>query len=169
MNNHDNILNELMEVSPAVANVGRHNVYSVPYKYFDSLAKSIIEKIASKEKDTFDFSTSNPFTLPENYFDNLPSHILGKIAEQATVNEIKEELNGIAPILNTIDRRNVYTVPDTYFQHLKYNTSSFASTKQTGKVISVNNLRRFTKYAVAAVITGIIVISGLVMLHFLFG
>jgi hypothetical protein len=111
-----NISNELRQIAPAVANIGNNNPYTVPMGYFDSLAADIIKNI---KPETVVVST-NPYTAPTGYFDGLASSILSKIKanELSRNKEIMLELEKIAPLLNTINSKNILSVPDGYFETL---------------------------------------------------
>jgi len=142
----NNILNELRQIAPAVADIGNNNPYAVPMGYFDNLASNILKTINKDE----DFSRHNPYSLPDGYFDGLANNILKKVKtlEAQKNNEVFEELEIVAPFLNTISKENVLYVPENYFENLHIETSAEA---KPARVISIgNNIRKWVTYAAAA-------------------
>ncbi len=160
MNNQDIISEELAAVAPFLNTVNRNNIYSVPFDYFDSIAKNVGEFIKQNDVTTANSSKINVFGIPVGYFDSLPLQVLQKIAaENNKVDvEIEQELLSIAPGLTTINRHNVYSLPAGYFEGLSFKP-------ETAKVVSFNKFRRFKKYAAAAIITGILVISSAIFFN----
>lgn len=75
---------------------------------------------------------------------------------------IKEELNEVAPLLNSIAKRPVQTVPEGYFENFQFQIAAENSTIQTSgaPVISMNRGRKWYTIAAAAVITGLLVMGG---------
>jgi hypothetical protein len=173
MNNKKELRDELKNVSPVVANIGNENVFTVPENYFNSLAAHILSK-ANEIHLPFTFM---PFTVPDNYFQNLPQEILYKIhAEKplktshpftmpagffdglannilqkikASENAVYKELETIAPLLNTIEKKPQYYLPAAYFENLIIEIPS--AEKQTAKIISIaSKTRKWITYAVAA-------------------
>ncbi len=155
MSKKDMISDELMEITPVLATINRQNIYSVPRSYFENLAKNISEK-AINEFVIINALQQNkpPFSIPTDYFEGLSSQILNKINNEITSdNEIKKELNEVAPLLNTIDKKMVYNIPINYFEHLEI---IIPVEKSTAKVVSINKFSRALRYAAAAVITAIV-------------
>jgi hypothetical protein len=148
MENREEILNELRDLHSSLANVDNHNVYSVPNGYFASFSNEIITRIKQDEL----LSSNNPFSVPENYFSNLADNILSKIKQQNN-SEVYIELQQIAPLLNTINKQNIYSVPENYFNQFTINVH----TKQKAKIVSFSKFRKFTNYAAAAIIAGVLV------------
>lgn len=142
------IIIELKEVAPFVANVSKVNPYSVPEGYFDSLAESFLFHVRLLQlKDS-----GSAFSVPEGYFENLPHFILNKIREGQ--NEVQEELAEVAPVLNTINKENIFSIPDNYFEKL---TIPLPKERKTGKIISLaGSVRKWVTYAAAASVLFII-------------
>jgi hypothetical protein len=59
----------------------------------------------------------NIYRVPEGYFDGLAEQILNRI-KAIEVNNAKEELQYLSPLLAGISRKTPYTVPDGYFKNL---------------------------------------------------
>ncbi len=200
-----NIVEELRDISLAVANIGNSNVFTVPEEYFNTLAGNILshvyisalpknvpytlpskeyfedlsaqvlEKIKSPAKDDAiekinasfaDLGNLNHqpvFSMPSGYFEALPDSILNKIKTQnfKQDNDVYQELEQIAPLLNTVSKANIYTVPQGYFESIKIEIAATAKNNQPGKVIPLQSrLRRTIMYAVAACIATVMLFTG---------
>jgi hypothetical protein len=145
------ILAELEDV-PLVAGISNDNVYSVASGYFDTLTDRIVERAQSAT-----FSRNSTYTAPEGYFKSFPQAILQKIKQ----NEIATELEAVAPLLNKINKSDVYSIPDKYFSNFTVATQKVPS-KHT-KVIEIHRAKRvhfIWKYAVAACTAGILLLGG---------
>ncbi len=147
MENTNNILDELKEIAPAVANLDKHHIYYIPDGYFDFLAQDIVARI---KIDQF-FSVTNPYEIPKGFFEGLPDIIMQKIrATQRTDNntEVYSELHEIAPLLSKVNKENVFSVPDGYFETIKV---PYSVEKPVVKMISRGSpIRQWVNYAVAA-------------------
>ncbi|MGN6618269.1 MAG: hypothetical protein ACTHJ5_13930 [Ilyomonas sp.] len=150
------IMNEMKQISGVVAAIGNANVYTAPAGYFESLSEEVLVKVQTNVNLPV---TSLPLSQPPvDYFNDLASNILLKIkAGVAEHEKVVSELEEVAPLLNTINKRNVYSIPDDYFGSLHFFAPAPAET-QSAKVVSFSQ-RRFSwlKYAVAAVTAGIVV------------
>jgi len=123
--------------------------YLVPKNYFEKLPFNVLTKIKSKEII---------YNIPNNYFDNTYLEIINKINLNADITEVAEELNSIAPLLNTINKSSIYEVPENYFEAI-----SIKPLGQKTKIKALNFSYKWVKYAAAAVITGIIAVNALFM------
>jgi hypothetical protein len=149
------ILQELRDISEIVANIPKGNTFSLPAGYFDQFPAAVLAQIHA---ENVDFGVKNtPFDVPKGYFDDLAGNILNKIKEQQ-VQTVEEELNEIAPILNTISRKPVYAVPDGYFESLEV-TVPLKVAKPAAKVFSFGKPKRMLQYAVAACTAGILMVG----------
>ncbi len=152
MENKNTILFELQEISPAVANLNRDNVYSIPTGYFDGLPTAILAKM--KSQTMFDGVKAILYTTPNGYFTDLAENIMAKIKiENSSSNESFNELESIAPTLNSISKENVYHLPIGYFEGLKTGIPN----NQKVKIVSFSKWRKVVSYAAAAVLSGILV------------
>lgn len=121
------------------------NPYLAPAGYFEGLAGEVLFKIKTKQ-DTY--------SVPRNYFDSLSTSILTKIKQQE--NDTFNELQSVAPLLNTISKANIYSIPNRYFENIEIKKPT------TVKVVSINkNTNRWIKYSAAAAIVGIVTVSAL--------
>ncbi len=152
--NPENIHAELSKIAPLLAEVPKKNVYSVPDGYFGDLQTNLLQKLKGP---TTAIRTKSPFSAPTGYFDNLSADILSKIKAQdlfssGETNELAE-----TPILRSIPRRQVYSVPGGYFEGLRPMEAVNAPAKIQAVIYSI---RKFTRYVAAAVITGLLAVAG---------
>ena len=120
------IADEIREISPVLAGIGNAEVYTAPAGYFGELPGSLVNRIrlmdemANSEIDNQPVISSkeNTFHVPAGYFDGFAGNLMARIKTQSTISEVEEELNTIAPILNTISRDSLYHVPSGYFEGL---------------------------------------------------
>ncbi|HEY6979288.1 MAG TPA: hypothetical protein VH396_23490 [Chitinophagaceae bacterium] len=141
MENKSNNIKELKDIAPAVANLSNHNLYSVPPGYFDSLADSLLHFIKLNN-----IRESNPYSVPERYFDTFADSVIHRI-KSGSSDEVFHELSEIAPLLTTVNKENVFSVPHNYFEKLSIPVAG----KPAAKVISIgSNIRKWVTYAAAA-------------------
>lgn len=148
MKQHEDIYNELREISSAVAAVPYVNVFRVHVGYFAGIGAESKARIAADQ-----VYTSKDISVPEGYFDGLAASILQKIKREEHVT-VAKEMAALSPVILAIGNTNVFTVPQGYFEQL-----SFIAEAETAKVIKINPVRSVFKYAAAAVITGLLGIS----------
>lgn len=116
MKEDTNILTELLDVAPVLATVNKAVLYTIPTSYFNYLHQNVLAQIAANNLP----NTTLPYVLPQGYFNALSGNVLAAIAkEAANENEVVVELEAIAPLLNTIDKLVVYTVPTQYFDTIR--------------------------------------------------
>ena len=123
---------------------------SVPEGYFAGLADTILNRIKSGEKELGEqsqvfSSKENVYTVPEGYFETLAESISAKIpVYESTL------LAGVKSI-------NVYTVPTGYFDSLT--DGIVEKLPKAAPVIQMRKTFSVFRYAVAAVLTGLIGLS----------
>jgi len=91
---------------------------------------------------------------------------LNKIKSSGTIvetdSEVTMELKTLSPLLASIKKENVYTVPADYFANFRVATPA---TDKTGQVLALQRSPiRWMRYAAAAVVVGIIAIGGIFLL-----
>ena len=147
-------------------------LYQVPTAYFDELPDAIMAKIRLNN-----LTKDAGFTVPEGYFEGLAGQIMSKIhAENLAVplvtttasQSVEEELEEVAPFLLQISKKQVYSVPNGYFESL--NPLRLADKAEQpvdsedraegGKVISMNSRNGLWRTAVAAAAVVLVLISG---------
>ncbi|MGH2646860.1 MAG: hypothetical protein ACRDE8_04800, partial [Ginsengibacter sp.] len=80
MKNSEEILNELMAISPFLAGLEKVNVFGVPEGYFDELQFRITNyAILNTTSPVENIVKRNLQQVPDRYFDNLSDSILAKI------------------------------------------------------------------------------------------
>lgn len=154
MNQPDNILNELQELSPILASVPKYNVLKAPEGYFEDFSSLMLLKVHAME--------SPQLSVPEGYFDNLPATIIARIKAEDQ-SEVLTETQEISATVAAIGNRNVFTVPEGYFESLKI--SNLETSATAAKVVSMPKRFSVFRYAAAAVVTGLIAISAYFMLN----
>ena len=158
MEKNDYILQELMEISDYMTNISKTNVYSVSPTYFNDLSEEIIRKIMLNKERAYNFPPAfTPYVIPEDYFTNLPGLILQNVVNHQQLNGVIEEMEAIAPLLNTIDKKQLYSIPPDFFDKMQIPFS--AMRKRETKVVSVNKWKIILKLSAAAVVTSLLAIG----------
>ncbi|MCW3108295.1 MAG: hypothetical protein JWQ09_2801 [Segetibacter sp.] len=157
MENNNKILHELEDISPLLTQFENKTPYSVSSSYFSTLSDRIAEKIKSGEELTWYFTRENPYFTPAGYFETLPAIIVQKIEKEESKSDVFEEMEEISPLLNTISKKPVYTVPDGYLAKAEWNKSE--TTVKKAKVVSFTTSKRAFNYAAAAVIIALLTIG----------
>lgn len=127
MKNENEILNELRQISPLVADLSRENLLKVPENYFEQLAGQVMLRIKSLHADetipsslhTIDknIQLSKP---PVGYFESFAEKMLKRVKAE-TSNAVDEELANLSPFLSTIKKEMPFSVPQNYFEELSDN------------------------------------------------
>lgn len=125
MNSNPAILNELKEISPAVAAINRQLPYLVPAGYFDTLSDTINDRIANGIV-VLEGATNNIYTIPQGYFNSLADNIMNRI-KAMEADTTQEELSHLSPVLNTVDKAMPYSKPAAYFEELPENVIAGAN------------------------------------------
>ena len=167
MTNRNIILNELKDLESFLGNYNPQNIYTVPNGYFEGLPTQILNRIkaleAANAKDELKYlspflsnvSKEMPYAVPAGFFQSLSEDVLKKISEHEDYQTSEEEIGSLSPLLSSLKNKNPYSIPAGYFERLE----TGAEKKET-KVISITR-RRWYRLAVAAVVIGIVAISGL--------
>ena len=169
MTRNTNILNELNELNSSLVNVSTQNVYMVPVGYFDGLAVTVLNRIktinatnAVEELGYLSPTLSNiskqtPYTVPVGYFDSLAETALQSVRESSNYQTAQEELETLSPLLSSLKKEMPYSIPQGYFENIAEKPA-----KPDLKVVSITH-RSWFKYAAAAVVVGIIALSGILI------
>lgn len=150
MRNREDILNELREISPAVAAVPFVNVFTVGAAYFEGIEAEWRARITA---DSF-YADKGAFTVPQGYFENLAGNIMNRIRQEENISAA-DEMKQLSGVIAGIGNKNIFTVPERYFENLSPNIE----TKAPVKIVQMTNRRSVFRYAAAAVITGLLGIS----------
>ena len=155
------IIQELSDLESSLADINLQNIYSVPKGYFDGFAGQVISLIRKDENPAWlsSLPKESPYWVPAEYFEGLEERIMQAIQNHPDYQTSKEELQSISPLLNSLNKRPVYSVPDGYFENFK---SEAEQEKSGARVISTAG-RKWYRYAAAAVVAGIIALAGLMI------
>jgi hypothetical protein len=150
------IFEELNAISPLLTGIEKKNVFSVPQGYFDELTINTFKRL-----NTGDFKTA--LTVPKGYFEGLATSVLGKI--RSLGDDAATELRTLSPMLYSIQNENVFKVPRGYFNNLENDILDKVIARPQAKVVELKKRDSIWKYAVAAVVTGVIGVSSLMMFN----
>lgn len=117
MKKETEILTEIKEISPLLADLWGRNVFEVPEGYFNSFSENIQEIILTEKIRSYSSGHSTQQDIPEGYFNTLSSEILRKIKPE----EQKEDAddNALNKFLdNQSEKKNVFATPEGYFENL---------------------------------------------------
>lgn len=172
MTQNNNILQELSGLESTLANVAPQNVYKVPDGYFEGLANQVLNRIKAMEAGNASeelaclspmlngISRQMLYTVPTGYFEGLEDKLMQSVRESGDYQTAKEELEIISPLLSGLSKQMPYSIPVGYFENLHEEVSAKTNIKSEAKVVSITS-RKWFRYAAAAVITGVIVLAGL--------
>lgn len=134
-----NILQELKEVSPYLSNRDIGLPFTVPSPYFQEFPEIMVELARKKDQS---------YSVPEGYFD----HFAEKMLQQVRNLEIHDELNEVAPLLNSIAKEMPHHLPEHYFER----EISIPEKQATPKVVPMfrKNLQRWAIAASVIVMLG---------------
>jgi hypothetical protein len=121
------ILSELKQISPLIAEVGRQNLFKAPDNYFERLPDEILMHIkAGKIDDTLpaflNIADKKPVfaSPPDGYFESFAAKIITRIKAEET-DSVDEELSILSPILSKANRNIPFNTPAGYFKELSEN------------------------------------------------
>ena len=118
-------MNELGEISPAVAQIQPVTPYQVPNGYFEGLAEQILARVKAENlSPVLQEAKENPYSVPQGYFEALPSIILNRV-KTAALNS-NEEIEAISPLLSQLKNKQPFSVPAGYFNDLPENITDGA-------------------------------------------
>lgn len=159
----ETILQELKEHSPGLIQISNERVYTVPPLYFEQFYHQLFTKIQAMEEEIQLPAPRNPYKVPEGYFQSLSKEVFNKISQLSNMptQSVWEELEEIAPTLNQISKKPVYSIPQNYFEKIQYIPNTQTSSKAKSKVISFSVTRKWITYAAAAIMAGVLVTGAL--------
>jgi len=167
MTNRNTILKELADLGSVLASHNPQNIYAAPVGYFEDLADQILNRIKALEandaKEELSYlspflsnvSKEMPYSVPARFFQDLSEDVLKKISEHEDYQTSEEEIEALSPLLSSLKNKNPYSTPAGYFEKLENGVE-----KKEAKIISITR-RRWYRLSVAAVVIGIVAISGL--------
>ncbi len=173
MKNFLEIQNELKELNSSLTKVEKRDLYSVPAGYFEALPAIVLNRIralhagsVNEELDQLSpflnsISRQNPFTIPAGYFDNMIAEVMDKI--KGVKQSADEELASLSPFLAGMKKKMPYSVPEDYFENVASHLTK-ENARTAAKLVPLTR-RPVFKYAAAAVVTGLIALSGIFFLN----
>ncbi|HSK11942.1 MAG TPA: hypothetical protein VK907_01950 [Phnomibacter sp.] len=105
MTSNETILKELESIAPTLAGDIRQMPYAVPVDHFETFPLRMLDRV---------FALSQEKSVPAGYFDSFAESMLARVRNR----EVTDELEQIAPLLNSIPKQMPYDVPDGYFETL---------------------------------------------------
>lgn len=168
MQSRDEIIRELKELESSLSDQQRAFVYLVPKGYFEGLATAVMSRIkalqASAPVEELEalsplvnqLPRTLPYQVPDGYFERP---IL------ATKPDISpaEETKTLSPLLAGLKKEMPFEVPAGYFDELAADRAAKES-GQEAMLVSLSE-RRWFRYAAAAIVTGIIFLSGFLFIR----
>lgn len=128
--------------------------YTVPGNYFEHLPDIILDKINASSLQLPN-RKQDVFTVPNGYFNAFAKNVVEKIKAQGN-SDVTRELEEISPLLSTISRKNVYSLPEKYFDEL-IPLKQVGKKDPSAKIISIGSKsRRWINYAAAACISAVL-------------
>lgn len=169
MANRDNILKELNELGSQLPTISSSTIYRVPDGYFDGLASQVLNRIKAMDADAEeifpvagDAWKITPYQAPEGYFEGLENRLMQAILANQREETPQQELQSLSPLLANLKKQNPYSIPENYFESLS--SSIIKDTAPApAKVVSMTS-RKWFRYAAAAVVTGVLILSGFLFL-----
>jgi len=160
MENKD-IIQELNDLESSLSKGIPTNIYMVPNGYFEGFADQVLGIVKADESLGWLASLPKitPYQVPVGYFDVFAEKIMKTVSEHPDYQNSREELESISPFLNNLNKRPVYSVPEGYFENLSVTGKQ---KKTEARIISITG-RKWLRYAAAAVVTGVIVLAGLMV------
>src|SRR5688572_28708242 len=175
MSQNPNILQELIELESILATVKLQPDYEVPYGYFEELAGLVLNRIrALKAENVTDelsalsptlnaISRQMPYSVPDGYFEGLDEMMMQHVRQNKSyLQSPKDELYSLSPLLAGLSKEMPYSVPQGYFDGIHTEVNKKPDAKPVAKVVSITT-RKWFRYAAAAVVSGIIAMSVLLL------
>lgn len=154
MTRSTDIVKELEALSPVVAQINAVVPYQVPEVYFETLSTVVMARIAAggnEENSLLQVAgKAMPQDVPAGYFDSLADNILTKLKAGSNHLAVADELQELSPVLAGISKANVYEAPAGYFDTIT--TAITAQLQPQAKVVSLPVVRKWMRYAAAAVV-----------------
>ena len=157
MNNRSTIKNELNELNSLLPLEKGPELYSVPVGYFEGLAESLLQNVkisllsSSEELEEIapllaSLPKEMPFSVPAGYFSDVTEGLSDWVKDDSP------------PALLQSAKQMPFSVPDGYFESLPAIILKIVAPRNA-KIISIHSSRKWLRYAVAAMVAGIIAIS----------
>jgi len=149
------IIQELNDLGSSLAKITVPNPYSVPEGYFEAFADRVLSLLRDDESWLYGLPKETPYQVPAGYFDGLEERIMEMVRTHPDYQTSEEELEEISPLLSSLNKRPVYSVPGGYFENFSV---AAAENSTDGRVVGITSHKWF-RYAAAAVVTGVIALA----------
>ena len=146
------ILDELKNIAPRLSEMEKVNVFQVPEGYFMDLNERILTNVFINQNEKNSLQQ-----VPEGYFDSLSTRILSRIKQEESA---ESEIKSISPALHYLKGEQVFKVPEGYFDDLSDRILKRIK-GQSGKVVYLDSVKKWWKYAAAAVVAVVITVASL--------
>lgn len=128
---------------------------ALPEGYFDTFSERLMLRIRLQE-----VKSKETLSPPEHYFSGFPGRLLDKIRETSSVETE-------TPLLDSISRENVYTVPENYFNKISEQVTEKVNAAMAGaKIIPLRSIRlkqnSWRMGVAAAVVSAIVLGAGFI-------
>lgn len=143
------------------------NPFKIAPDYFENLSDHILNRIHALEalspKEELEalspllvqIDKTSPFTRPGGFFEELPSDVLAGVH---AIDFVNHKLETLPLVLSAVNKENVYKVPDSYFNNLPLQVLNKVNLQQS-RLISSGFKRKLIRYAMAALITGLVAVG----------
>ena len=159
---------EIAGLSPLLAGLQQHNVFTVPNGYFEALPAKLVAQLSTTELNAVEeiselspvlagLQNKNVFTVPGGYFETVAGRLLAQLS--TTEATAAAELRALSPLLYSIQGENVFTVPRGYFEGLAGEINEKLKPAPAKVITLRKRSNTFLKYAVAAVFTGVMALG----------
>ncbi len=122
------------------------NEAEVPEGYFEVLPIEVLGKIKTLNEEQ---------TLPVGYFDNLSASVMQRIKAETTEVNVHTEMEQLSPAIAAIGNEHPFTVPANYFNNNIEAITKKVMEKKPAVIVQIGTARKVLRYAVAAVVTGL--------------
>jgi hypothetical protein len=168
------IIRELEVLGSPLAGLDNCTPYRVPDGYFENFPVQVLNRIkalgtenAAEELNYLSpllhgISKISPYSVPYEFFGDFERELMSSIHQQDEFKTADEEISSLSPLLSGIRKQNPYSAPAGYFENLENHISR--NSGQPAKLIPMRN-RKWLRYAVAAVLIGIITMTGIRILN----
>ena len=166
-------ISELSQISKTLADCPASAPYTVPTGYFNTLTDTIMQRIRATDAPTLleetealspllsSISKRMPYALPETYFQELAA----VPAAGPDETEDTEYTTSLSSLLLSLRDKETYRLPAHYFEQLPQAVLEKVGSGTKARVIPVSFSRKIARYAVAASVAVVVIVSGWFLLN----
>lgn len=167
-------ISELSQISKTLSACPVSAPYTVPAGYFNTLTDIILQRIRATDAPTLleetealspllsRISKQMPYALPETYFQELTAV---PVAGGPDKIEDTEYTTSLSPLLLSLHNKETYRLPAHYFEQLPQAILEKVGSGTKARVIPVSFGSKIARYAVAASVAAVMIISGWFLLN----